>query len=336
MIAILRRLAVALAIAGVVAMAGTAQAQRTLRINESLGPGSVEEAALNEFKRLVEAGSQGQLQIRVFLNDSLGNPQTSLENLMTGTLDLYSGAMEYYQPIVPVEIGAMSVPYLLRNHAHMRRYLTSPAFEGARRKLLERGIRFLSTEFNADRGPYRVFVSTRPVNALADLNGMRIRMFPNEIAINAWRHLGTVPTVLPHTETYLALRQGVVQGAPYPIAAIHPARFTEVARFVLRTDEFPQTWPITISDRVWRQLPEAQQQLLVSAANQAGRLYAQETNARLARDIEAMRRENNAVFAEIDLAPFRERMQPFHQELVRSGAVPRELYDAIVALAAGS
>ncbi len=315
---------------------GDAAAQRTLRINESLGPGSVEEAALNEFKRLVETGSQGQLQIRIFLNDSLGNAQTSLENLMTGTLDLYSGAMEYYQPIVPTEIGVMSVPYLLRDHAHMRRYLTSPAFETARAKLLERGVRFLSTEFNADRGPYRVFVSTRPVNSLADLSGMRIRMFPNEIAINAWRHLGTVPTVLPHTETYLALRQGVVQGAPYPIAAILPSRFAEVARYVLRTNEFPQTWPITISERVWRALPEPQRQLLVASANQAGRLYAQETNARVARDIETMRRDNNAVFTEIDLEPFRRHMQSYHQELVRNGVISRELYDAIVALAAGS
>lgn len=335
MIGKLKLLTAALAL-GITAFATDAQAQRTLRINESLGPGSVEEVALNEFKRLVETGSQGQLQIRIFLNDSLGNPQTSLENLTTGTLELYSGAMEYYQPIVPNEIGVMSVPYLLRDHAHMRRYLASPAFEPARQRLLERGIRFLSTEFNADRGPYRVFISTRPVNSLADLNGMRIRMFPNEIAINAWRHLGTVPTILPHTETYLALRQGVVQGAPYPIAALVPARFTEVARYVFRTNEFPQTWPITISERIWRQLPAPQQELLVSAANQAGRLYAQETNARVERDIEATRRENNAVYTEIDLAPFRQHMQSFHQELVRSGTINRTLYDAIVGLGAGS
>lgn len=333
-----RLLTAAVALAGVLTgiLASDARAQRTLRVNESLGPGSIEDVALNEFKRLVEAGSNGQLQIRIFLNDSLGNPQTSLESLMTGSLELYSGAMEYYQPIVPAEIGVMSVPYLLRNHAHMRRYLTSPAFESARQKLLERGIRFVSTEFNADRGPYRVFISVRPVNALADLEGMRIRMFPNEIAINAWRHLGTVPTVLPHTETYLALRQGVVQGAPYPIAAIQGARFTEVARYVLRTDEFPQTWPITISERIWRQLQPAQQQLLVSAANQAGRLYAQQTNERVAREIEAMRRENNAVFTEIDLAPFRQRMQSFHEQLVTNGTISRELYQAIVALGAGS
>jgi len=309
-----------------------AQAQRALRINESLGPGSVEEVALNQFKRLVEEGSGGQLRINLFLNDSLGNPQTSLENLITGSLDLYSGAMEYYQPIVPVEIGVLSIPYLFNDHAHMRRYLTSAAFEPARQKLLERGIRFLSTEFNADRGPYRVFISTRQVRQLSDLQGMRIRMFPNEIAIRAWRALGTVPSVLPHTETYLALRQGVVEGAPYPLAALVPARFTEVARFVFRTNEFPQTWPITISERVWRSLNAQQQQLLVRAANEAGRTYAQETLSRTQNDIDATKRDNNAVYTDVELGPFRERMRELHRQLIQEGVFTQPFYDAIVAL----
>ena len=32
--------------------------------------------------------------------------------------------------------------------------------------------------------------------------------------------LGTVPTVLPYTETYLAIRQGVVQGGPFPLSLL--------------------------------------------------------------------------------------------------------------------
>src|SRR5262245_52007078 len=115
----MRRMLATALIAGLAWATATADAvaQRTLRINESLGPGSVEEVALNQFKRLVEEGSNGQLRITLFLNDSLGNPRTSLENLITGSLDLYSGAMEYYQPIVPVEIGVLSVPYLFNDHA---------------------------------------------------------------------------------------------------------------------------------------------------------------------------------------------------------------------------
>lgn len=312
---------------------GSAHAQRTLKINESLGPGSPEEVALKAFQKAVEDGSQGQLRIAIHLSDALGNAQTSLENLSTGTLELYSGALEYYQPIVPQEIGVLAVPYVMRDYNHLRRYLMSPVFEGAKGRMLERGIRFISTEFNAERGPYRVFISSKPIKSLEDLKGVRIRMYPNENAINAWRHLGAVPTVLPYTETYLAIRQGVVQGAPFPLSLLQSSKLTEVAKYILRTDEFPQTWPMTVSEKVWRSLTPAQQQLLVRASNDAGKVYAGEVNSRAKRDIETMTKENGAVYSEIPLEPFRAHMRSFHEQLIKAGTVRKELYDSIVALA---
>jgi TRAP-type C4-dicarboxylate transport system substrate-binding protein len=312
--------------------AGTAHAQRTLKINESLGPGSPEEAALKAFQKEVEDGSKGQLKVAIHLSDALGNAQTSLENLSTGTLELYSGALEYYQPIVPQEIGILAVPYILHDFNHLRRYLMSPAFEGAKQKMLERGIRFLSTEFNAERGPYRVLISSKQVKSLEDMKGLRIRMYPNENAINAWRHLGTVPTVLPYTETYLAIRQGVVQGGPFPLSLLQSSKLTEVAKYVLRTDEFPQTWPITVSERIWKQLNAQQQQLLVRAANDAGKVYSKEVNSRAQRDIDQMKKDNGAVFTEVNLEPFRKHMQSFHQQLIQAGTVRKDLYDQITAL----
>lgn len=310
-------------------------AARVLKINESLGPGSVEEAALQRFKEIVEERTGGDLEIRIFLQDQLGNPQTSLESLRTGSLDLYSGAMEYYAGMAEAEMAPLSLPFLLQDHDHMRRYLDSAAFQPAKDKLLERGIRFLSTEFNGDRGPYRVFLSSSPVRSLDDLQGMKMRMFPNEIAIGAWEALGAVPVQIPWTETYLAIRQGTVSAVTAPLSAIRSMKFTEVAPFVLRTNEWPQTWPITISERVWQDLPAEQQQILVDAANEATAYYAELTYARAADDIAAMEQDNGAEFVEIDMAPFQERMQPFHKKLVADGVISQEVYDAVVGLAGG-
>jgi TRAP-type transport system periplasmic protein len=325
----MRKLVVCLVL---VLVAGSAYAQRTLKINESLGPGSPEDVALKVFQKAVDDGSKGQLKVAIHLSDALGNQQTSLENLSTGTLELYSGALEYYQPIVPQEIGVLAVPYVIRDYSHLRRYLMSPAFEAAKRKMLERGIRFLSTEFNAERGPYRVLISSKPVKSLADMKGLRIRMYPNENAINAWRHLGTVPTVLPYTETYLAIRQGVVQGGPFPLSLLQSSKLTEVAKFVLRTDEFPQTWPITVSERVWKTLKPAEQHLLVRAANDAGKVYALEVNSRAQRDIDQMKKDNGVTFTEVNLEPFRNHMKAYHEQLIKAGTVRKDLYDQIAAL----
>lgn len=127
-------------------------AARTLRLNESFGPNSPEDIALQKFKQIVEEKTKGELQIRVYLLDQLGNPTTSLENLMMGTLDLYSGALEYYEKMAQDELRPQLLLYLFRDRDHLRKYLKSPIFQKALERIQGQGIRFISTEWNADRG----------------------------------------------------------------------------------------------------------------------------------------------------------------------------------------
>jgi TRAP-type C4-dicarboxylate transport system substrate-binding protein len=328
-----RLLAFAAALALGLAAASQASAQRTLKINESLGPGSAEEAALLHFQKAVEEKSKGALKVAIHLQDALGNPQTSLENLQTGTLELYSGALEYYAAVVPQEINIISLPYFVKDQDHLRRYLKGPAFAEGQKKLLDRGIRFISTEFNGERGPYRVFVSSKPILKLEDLNGVKIRMFPNEVASRSWKQLGTVPAQIAWTETYLAIRQGVVNGVTAPLSAVRAMKFAEVAPYILETREYPQTWPMTVSERVWRSLSPELQQVLVDSANEAGKTYARVTLERAQSDVDLMVRENSAVYVKLNVEPFRKRMEPLYQELIKENVISKALFDAVNALA---
>lgn len=309
-----------------------AHAEKLLKINESLGPGSPEEFALLHFKKLVEDGSKGEVKIAIHLQDALGKPTQALESLTIGALDLYSGALEYYAPIVGEEINAISLPYLVTSQNHLRAYLKSPAFKKAEEKLLARGIRVLSTEWNADRGPYRVLVSSKEVRNADDLKGLKVRMFPNEVYVRSWKQLETVPIQLAWTETYLGIRQGVVNAVTAPLSLVRSMKFTEVAPYIVEIREYPQTWPIMISDRTWKKLTADEQQLLVRAANEAGTVYAKTTLERAQEDVAAMVRDNKAVVVKIDTAPLRAKMQPLYAELIKEKALSKELFDAVNAL----
>lgn len=307
---------------------GTDAAQ-ILKLNESLGPGSPEEAALNAFKKAVEEGSKGDLQIQLYFQDALGNPQSSTENLMTGSLDLYSGALEYYEPLVHAPIGIISMPYFVGSHDNLERYMKSAVFEDAEKQLLSRGIRFL--ELNAERGPFRVLVSTRPVLKVDDLKGLKLRMFPNDIAIRSWTNLGAVPLQIAWTQTYLALRQGTVEGVTAPLSVVRSVKFTEVAPYITAIREFPQVWPIAISERVWQKLKPEYQKLLSDAAAEAAMVYTQATKQHADEDVKAMIRDNNAVFVELNTVPFRAKMEPFYQQLVKEGYMSQGVYEAVAA-----
>lgn len=313
-------------------MISGAFAQRVLKINESLGPGSVEEAALLQFKKLVEEGSKGELQIAIHLQDALGKPDTALESLMAGNLDLYSGALEYYAQIVPQELNAVSIPYFIGDQETLRKYLRSSVFKGAEKKLLDRGIRIISTEYNGDRGPYRVLVASKPVRNVEDINGLKLRVFPNDVYIRAWKALGAVPSQVAWTETYLGIRQGVIQSVTAPLMTVRSMKFTEVAPYVMEIKEYPQTWPMTISDKVWVKLKPEHQQLLVQAANEAGKFYAKTTLERAQGDIDFMKSANKAEFIAVDANQYRKKLEPFYESLVKDKLLSQEIYDTVKTL----
>jgi len=301
----------------------------TLKVNEGNAPGSPEAQALGEFKKIVEEQSKGEIKIRIFLHRQLGNPQESLENLMTGSLDLYSGALSYYATLLPDELNPVSLMYFFKDTEHLKRYLRGPVFKKAQEKLIKRGIRFISTEFNGDRGPYRVYISTKPITSLSDLQGVKMRLWPNDIAIRSWKHLGAEPAVIPWTEVYLSIRQGVVSAVTAPIALVRSTKFTEVAPYVTIMKQFPQTWPMTISEKVWQKLSTEHRNILVNAANEAGRIYANTSLERVSEDIDWMIENNNAVFIRINTAPFRQKMEPLYNDLISQGVLKKEIYNAI-------
>ena len=301
----------------------------TLKVNEGNAPGSPEALALGEFKKIVEEQSKGEIKIRIFLHRQLGNPQESLENLMTGALDLYSGALSYYATLLPDELNPVSLMYFFKDTEHLKRYLRGPVFKKAQEKLIKRGIRFISTEFNGDRGPYRVYISTKPITSLSDLQGVKMRLWPNDIAIRSWKHLGAEPAVIPWTEVYLSIRQGVVSAVTAPIALVRSTKFTEVAPYVTIMKQFPQTWPMTISEKVWQKLSTEHRNILVNAANEAGKIYANTSLERVSEDIDWMIENNNAVFIRINTAPFRQKMEPLYNDLINQGVLKKEIYNAI-------
>ncbi len=327
-----RTLALAVGILVAAALSTSAHA-RVLKINESLPSGSVEGDALRMFKQIVEERTNGELEINLHFQDELGAPQTSMENLGTGTLELYSGALSYYAALIPEELGVTTLMYFFQDNAHLQRYLKGGVFQKGHQKLIDDfGIRFISTEFLGDRGPYRVFASTEPVTSVDDIDGIKMRLWPNDMAIRAWSHLGAVPTVMPWNDVYLSLRQGVVSAVTSGVNGLHDSKMTEVAPYVVVLRQFPQTWPITISEEIWQSLSAEHQQVLVDAANEATAYYGEISHSMAEENIANMIKTNGAVWTRIDTAPFAEKMQSFYESLIDEGVLSQEIFDEVTAL----
>lgn len=315
------RLLLGLAAALMVGWPAVAAPVHTLRLNESAGPDGPEAAALEVFKRDAEELSEGRLAIEIHYRDTLLATRQAIESLQTGTVDLYSGPLSAFRPLAPQELGALSVPYLIDTRGRLRRYLDSDVFAEATHKLLARGIRVLSTA--GLRDPGRVIVANRPIRTADDLEGLRIRVGGDELAERSWRSVGAVPVRLGWNETYLALRRGTADAVTVPGGRLRSSNLIHVARYVAIEDAHPQVWPMAIAETAWRRLSPEDRDVLIDAADAAGRAYSRIAAEAAERDLESVVVRDHAV--RIEVAALRRRMVPVYRRMVAEGLLAPEV-----------
>ena len=259
----------------------------TLSLGTINAASSADGKAADRYKELVEAKSQGLIRVDIFHNSQLGNTMTQIESMMIGTQDILMAGMELYEKWSP-DLKVLSVFYAFRDDEHFNQFFSSKVFAGIERDLASKNIRFINRKFNWATGPFRVLMTTKPVNSLADLKGMKLRMPEVETLQKSWTQLGAVPITITWSETYLALKQGMVQGLEAPLSIVRANKFQEVAKYITEVRTFPQRMGLAMNlDRLNSLSPELQA-VLLSAADEAGTYYSQIVEKGARDDVEAM------------------------------------------------
>ena len=129
---------------------------------------------------------------------------------------------------------------------------------------------------------FRHFFTVKPVNGIADLAGMKLRVSNDPIMNGMVEGLNASPTVVSFGELYSALQTGVVDGAEQPIANYKSNAFPEVANYLILDGHTLGAIQAVITDTAWNKLTPDQQNVLL----EAGKL-TQQFNAELSAGAEA-------------------------------------------------
>ena len=137
--------------------------------------------------------------------------------------------------------------------------------------------------------PMHLLLREKPVETLADLQGLRIRSAVDFIGPLA--AFGAEGVTMPMTETYPSLEKGVVDGVIAPYEALKSLSFAEVVRYYSELPHSRGAYPSrAVNGDVWASLPEDIRQVfddnaewlslrtleLAQEAEEAGRAYGEE------------------------------------------------------------
>jgi TRAP-type C4-dicarboxylate transport system substrate-binding protein len=318
-----------IALASLVAGNSSALAQTVLKVGHISPKASAEGVAVDRFAALVKEKTSGAVVIEVFPSEQLGPATAMIESTILGNQDLYVGGNVEFERFSP-GLKALGLNYAVDSQDQFRRILKSPLWKEIFVDPLDKaGLSVIASDW--ERGPFRVLVSTKPVKSFDDLKGLKLRIAPIDTWRKSWTALGTQVVVLPWNDVYLGLQQGLIEGVTAPANLLGSMKFTEVAKYVARTDEYWGVLAVLGNKRKLASLKPEHRQALIDAADQAGKEYMRASEAEIERDFATMKAKGMQ-YTVLDLKPGSARMRPVILELEKEGFIPAGIYDRIRAV----
>jgi len=166
-------------------------------------------------------------------------------------------------------LGVPELPYLFRDFDHAWAVFDSDIGDDLAGELEAEGLKKLAWTGNGFRA---ISNSVRPLNSLADMAGLRLRMPENPVYVETGRALGFSVVTMPFAEIFTALAQRVVDAQDNPPPTVLANRWFEVQDHLAITNHIFSYGGITVNKRLFDGLPVAQQQALQDAANEFARV----------------------------------------------------------------
>ncbi|MEO8544672.1 MAG: TRAP transporter substrate-binding protein [Burkholderiaceae bacterium] len=259
---LLARILTPISLAITLAFTPAAHAQQKLQIAGNFATEHPSSVAVEQvFKKEIARLSNNQLQVDVFPAMQLGGAKENVDAVRSGTLALTWVGAAFLSRIAP-ELEAVSLPFLFTNRELAFRVIDGPVGDAIDKKLQDKG--FISLGW-MELGMRHVTNSRAPLQSIADLKGLKIRLQPNETHLATFRALGANPVAMDVKEIYSALEQHVVDGQENPYTVISAGRYNEVQKYLSNSGHFFDLIAVVASKKAFDQLKPEQQKIIRQA-----------------------------------------------------------------------
>jgi TRAP-type transport system periplasmic protein len=279
----------------------------TLRLNVTTAAASPFGLAALQFARSVERRSNGQIKIEVYPNGQLLNERESIDGLTTGVLDLAIQATGFLVPLFP-RYQVFDLPFFFKDLAAGFRVLDGRIGDEFFADLESKGIIGLTW---GTGGFKELETTSRPVIEPSDMKGLRIRVLNSPVYISTYQALGAIPIPLDVNETFVALKQGVVDGLDINLPSFKAFLLYSVVKQVALANHFFSINLLLGSKRKIEALPAALQRL-IKAEGKALLPYWRSINERETAESIRFLKDNGVRFTQIQYPAFRKAMEPVY------------------------
>jgi len=309
-----------------------AQQKFVCRIGHSEAIGSPLTEAFETWTKLLNERSGGRIEAQHFPASQLGSYTQLIEQNRLGTLQITTGGPDTEEAVAPEIAATGGAPgFIFRDEAHVDKVLQGDIGKEVSRIARQKtGVEFV------DFGEvgFRHILAKRPINSLADLRGLKIRVPELKVWVDFWKLLGANPTPLAYAEQYSALSTGLIDALEADVFSIKGFKWGEQAKNLTLTNHWFLPKATRVNGRWLDSLPADLQALVRDSAKTVFAEQRRINRANTAKTLEELKASGITVRTLSDGPAWFRATEPLFAEFGAKSPATKAMIDKIRGLSA--
>jgi tripartite ATP-independent transporter DctP family solute receptor len=267
------------------------------------------QAGFEKFKEVMEAETNGVVEVQIFPNAQLGSEEEASQMVMLGLLSASAAGSASLGTFVP-EVELFNLPFIFRDMPHFYKVLDGPVGDQVATKIEETlDCVVLGYWFSGIRN---VWNKERPVETPDDLRGLKIRVMSSPMLVETFNALGAQATPMSYGQVYSALATGVVDGAETDHIDLFLDRFYDEAKYVSYTNHMFLSIGLIFSRKQFDNLPPHIQEVVLKAGRESV-IAEREAMKSMTNEALVELKKMGLEFNEVDKKPFLEKVASVYE-----------------------
>lgn len=205
------------------------------------------------------------------------------------------------------DLNILMAPYILTDPASLKKLPDTPLFKEWSAALEKEGIIYITNMYNG----FRCFYTTKPVNHVSDLKGLRIRGFGNAIGNNLAKYFGFANIGISWGEVFPGIQQKTLDGCEVQVATADGSRIYEVTKNLAMTKHYMLQSAFVCSASFYNSLSASDRELFVKTMRDAAVEYGEIIEKEEAGYYDHMKK-NGVTISDVDIAEFKAAIEPLY------------------------
>ncbi|RXJ94674.1 C4-dicarboxylate ABC transporter [Arcobacter sp. AHV-9/2010] len=262
-------------------------AEYVMKISHVVSSSTPKGIASDYLEKRIEELSNGRIDVQVFPNSQLYGDGEEMKALVMNNVQVIMPSLSKFTSIAP-QMQLFDLPFIFRDKAHL--YAVMDGEVGAKLKsFIDAKKQMLAFDY-WDAGFKHFSSSKQAIVNPEDAKGLKFRIQSSKVLEAQFKAVGGNPQILPFSEVYSALQQGVVDATENPLSNLYTKKFHEVQSSVTLSSHGYLGYLVVMNQQFFNKLPKDLQEHVKTAMKEATELERRETAIEDAKIIDALRK----------------------------------------------